>query len=58
MMIAGPNTYRQSVSQLMPCEKTSNQPKIELVAVENGRPKSGTKIFEIKSAGIVTDIWK
>ena len=57
MMIVGPNTYRQIVSQLISCEKTSNQSKIELTAVENGRPKSGTTIFEIMSAGIVTQIY-
>ena len=57
MMIVGPNTYRQIVSQLISCEKTSNQSKIELTAVENGRPKSGTTIFEIMCAGIVTQIY-
>ena len=59
-MIVRPTTYRhwrQSISQLIPCEKTSNQSNIELAAVENGRPKSGTTIFEIMSAGIVTQIY-
>ena len=34
-----------------------HQSKIGLAAVQNGRPKSGTTIFEIMSAGIVTQIY-